>query len=187
MLRVLGVQKCTWSHTLSSHGGFCVVSDCALLGCYCCLQNRAMQVPGPTHLMKIKWNFSSLCWNIRMEKFSQAREGGAPGLPSDVLHAAGKHWTLLQLAVVPFHTSINQPRLSYCFDLAHSFLRMFSRLHMTLIKEKRDGNPWLLYLCRLLKQDNLEQCFPNNHKLIPLSVMHLLFLSSYTVSKCISY
>lgn len=89
MLWVLGIQKCTWSHTLPSHGGFCVVSDYALVGCYCCLQNRAMQVPGPTHLMKIKWNSFSLCWNICVEKPSQAREGGAPGLASHALQAAG--------------------------------------------------------------------------------------------------
>lgn len=33
---------------------FCVVSNCASVGCYCCLQNRVMQVPGATHLMRIK-------------------------------------------------------------------------------------------------------------------------------------
>lgn len=153
-------------HTLLSHRDSCVVSDCARVGWYCSLQNRVMPVPGPTHLMKIQWNFSSLCWNMHKEKPFQGR---------------GRRGWMQQVGREFFHdllfslTASVQPRVSYCFDLTGSFFHMLGRLCITLInkereEKKRNDNSWLL-----------ELCFPNIHKLIPLSMTHLLFLSSHSV------
>lgn len=147
------------------------------------LQNRVMQVPGRTHIMKIQWNFSSVLKHRRGETFPGP---GGRGVGLRRLPQVGQvHRILLWLAVLPSHKY--KPTQITLLLWSSSFFLVHVEWIVTLTKERRNGNPCLLYKCaNVLHRDSYRTMPSNITRSWSLSLWHIDRFHHHRVSKYFS-